>query len=312
MSLLFASSSRFGEEILKSIIEKEVEVDYLVTLSDRKMGRGQSTAPLPIKETALLKGIQVFEVEGKDDFDRIVEKLSPEMVIVAGFGVIIKKETLEKSFFINAHPSLLPKYRGPSPIQSFMLSDEKVTGTTIIKMDERIDHGPIIDQKELEIERVNYLTAEKILADLSAEMIVEIIYNIKNKKELTFISQEEDKATYTKKIMKQEGKINWSESAENILKQIQTHNPWPGAYTYLNGKLLKLLSASLQEQNENGPFGEHGKTYLGTNHTIAVQTGKDFLLIEELQLEGKNPTTAKEFLQGNISLIGSVFSSEKE
>ncbi len=311
MKILFASNSRFGEVILSNLINSGVKVDFLATSSDKKKGRGQDVTSLSIKTFAEKKGINIVEVNNKDEFHQQVEQIKPDLVITAGFSVIIKKETTEKNLLINVHPSLLPKYRGPTPIQTAIKNGDSISGVTIIKMEEEIDSGPIIDRKEVLLdEKIDYITAEDLFGEVAAKMLELIISKITNPSfNDKYVEQDKEGVVYTKKLTKEDGLIDWKNSGLSIERKIRAYSSWPGTYTYLSGKRVKIIKASYQKQTLNGPFGECGKTYLGTNHTIAVQTGRGFLLVEELQIEGKKTTTAESFLQGNISIIGSVFSS---
>lgn len=313
MKILFASNSRFGEIILEGLSSEKININFLATASDKKRGRGQELSPSAIKVLAEEKGIEVLEVDDKKGFQELVEKLEPEITIVVGFSIIINKETIKDRLFINVHPSLLPKHRGPTPIQTTIRNGESVSGVTIIRMDEKIDHGPIILKKEILLDNnIDYVTAEKVFANVGVEMLKDLISRIKSSSlNLEYVDQNEEEATCTKKLTKDDGSIIWSDLGIDIERKIRAYNDWPGSYTYLNGKRLKIIKASYQKQTLNGPFGEAGKTYLGTNNTIAVQTGRGFLLIEKLQLEGKNIVSAEDFLKGNISIIGSVLSSPK-
>ncbi len=308
MKLIFASNSNFGTIILKELSKNNITPSFLITSNDKKIGRGQQVQSSPIKKLAEEKNVLVKEVESLNDFHQIIVSEKPDVVIVTAIGMIIKKETLDLSLFINIHPSLLPKYRGATPIQSAIISGEKKTGVSLVKMSHKIDSGPIIAQKEIFFdEKINYRKAEESLALLGSELLVEYIPKISTNN-LVFFEQNENDATYTEKFLKKDGQINWEEPAEIIERKIRALNPWPGTYTMLENKHLKVLEAEIQEQNENGPFGEPGKIYLGTNHTLAIQTGKDFLLIKKLQIEGKTPTPSKDFLQGNIDSIGKILS----
>ncbi len=310
MKVFFASSSNFGEVVLKKVIDGGLVIDCLITFSDKKFGRGQEKKPLPIKSFALQKEMRVREIDTVDDFHQVVKEENPEVVVVAGFGIIINKETLEESTFINVHPSLLPKYRGATPIQKSIVNGDSVMGVSIIAMSNRLDQGPVIKEQRVDVSsNIDYLTAENLLANIAGEMLVGIIPQVDSEKKQAK-KQNEEMATYTKKLTKEDGLINWKEPAIVIERKIRGYNPWPGSYSYLNGKMIKIFKAKVQEQTEAGPFGIPGKTYLGTNATLAVQTGRDFLLIEKLQEEGKRPVITKEFLQGNFSLIGSVFNSQ--
>ncbi len=311
MKILFASNSRFGEIILEGLIKKNIDISFLATALDKKRGRGQDIKPLSIKDFAKSKKIKVLEVDSAKSFESEIKGFSPDLVIVAGFSIILDKETVNSGLFINVHPSLLPKHRGPTPMQTAIKEGDSVSGVTLIKMNEKIDSGPIIDRKEVLLDKkVDYVMMERLFASVAIEMLQEKIKSIELPSfELKYIEQNEKDATYTKKLSKEDGLIDWSDSGIKIERKIRAYNDWPGTYTYLNGKRLKIIEASYQKQTLNGPFGDYGKTYLGTDNTIAVQTGRGFLIIEKMQLEGKKIISAKDFLMGNIAIIGSVLSS---
>ncbi|MCF7845275.1 MAG: methionyl-tRNA formyltransferase [Candidatus Pacebacteria bacterium] len=307
MKIFFASSSVFGEIALKKMIENGVSFSALITAPDKKNGRGQVVKPLSIKKTAEELGIKIKEADNSSQFDQVIESEKPDMVIVAGFKVIISKETLRKSLFINIHPSLLPEYRGATPIQTAIIDGKEESGVTIIKMSEKVDQGPVVVQKSFFFSnKATYKRAEKELALLGAVILAEKIEDLFQGK-ITLEEQDEKKATYTNLLKKEDGRINWNESAELIERRVRALNPWPSTYTTLNGKNIKILEAEVQQQTEVGPFGDPGKTYLGTNHSVAVQTGENFLLIKKLQREGEKEKTSEDFIRSNIDLIGEIF-----
>jgi len=212
------------------------------------------------------------------DFKKIKE-LKPDLVIIASYGKIIPKDILEipKYGCLNIHPSLLPKYRGPSPIQTTILNGDKKTGVTIILMDEKIDHGPILGQRELEFSIFNFQFSKlhNKLAELGVKLLIETIPKwIKG--EIKPKLQDESKATYTKILKRQDGKIDWSKPAQEIERQIRAFNPWPGIFTFIkhkNKKLrVKILQAEISKDNK--------------------------LIIKKLQPEGKRPMTFEEFKRG--------------
>jgi len=174
-------------------------------------------------------------------------------------------------------------------------------------MTEQLDQGPIIASSKLKIEnsKITHLELERKLAELGAKLLIETIPKwlegkIKPK------PQDNLKATYTKILDKKSGAINWEDSAREIERQIRAFNPWPGSFTKAGKKTMKIWKASVQEQTEVGPSGLPGKTYIGTNNKIAVQCGKNYLIIEELQFEGKRRMKVEEFLRGNIDFIGTI------
>ena len=228
------------------------------------------------------------------DFKKI-EKLKPDLVIVASYGKIIPKEILEipKYGCLNIHPSLLPRYRGPSPIQTTILNGDKKTGVTIILMDKKIDHGPIIAQQEWEIpnsqptadqpkagkflisKRFTYSELCKKLANLGVKLLVETIPKWINN-EIKAKPQNHLKATYTKILKREDGEIDWSKSDREIERKIRAFNPWPGTFTFIKHKnktlRIKVLEADISQDNK--------------------------LIIKRLQPEGKKPMTFEEFQRG--------------
>ncbi len=220
-----------------------------------------------------------------------------DFFIVASFGKILPKKIIDipKNGCLNIHPSLLPKYRGPSPIQQTILNNDQKTGTTIILMDELIDHGKIITQEEYLIkEKENFLSLEKKLAELSFNLLIKTLPDwLSNKIKAT--SQDEKKATYTKLFQKNDGKINWQEPAELIERKIRAFYPWPGTFTFWkkNDKniRIKILKAKANLKNISSTPGK-------VHNNLTIQTKKGVLIIEKLQIEGKKPITAEEFLKG--------------
>lgn len=300
MHITFAGSSKFSKIVLQNLL-KDKKINAVVTAKDKPKGRGQKKKPTPVKKLAKENNINVFH-----NLSEVL--LKTDLVTVAAYGKIISKEELEKPKygFLNVHPSLLPNYRGPTPIQSAILNGNKKTGVTIMFMDEKIDHGPLLNQKEINLAGDEYyLELEEKLAKIGGQLLSKTITQW-IKEEIEPIPQNHKKATHTSLLSKKDGEIDWSKSARQIERKMRAYNPWPGSYSYLNGKLFKILKADIQKQTEDGPFGEPGKTFLGTNKKIAVQTGDDFLLIKKLQLEGGKKMTSEEFLRGNMDLIGSI------
>ena len=243
------------------------------------------------------------------------KKLKPDICIVAAYGKIIPKEYLEipKHGFLNIHPSLLPKYRGPSPIQTVILNGDpegdasrpygagKETGVSIILMDEKIDHGPILKIQNLKIKSQNYKKLEKELAELGAELLIETLPKWINGK-IKPKEQNHSEATYTKKFSWPDGKIDWSKSADEIDRQIRALNPEPGTWTRWQNKVLKMIEA---EPMESKIAGESGKV-ISIEDQIIVKCGQDALLLKKVQLEGRKPTNISDFLNGHKNFVGSM------
>jgi len=298
----------FGAIILEGLIKGGYKPILVIAAPDKPVGRKQIITPPSVKVIAQKHNIPILQPEKILDSKSQILDSKPDLIVVAAYGEILPKEILEvpKYSCLNVHPSLLPRWRGPSPIQFSILEDDDKTGISIIKMTEKVDAGPILAQKEIKIGgKETYNTLHNKLAGLGAELLIETISKwIKG--EIKEKLQDESKANYTKVLKKEDGKIDWQKSAEEIERQIRAYSPWPGTYTMANNKILKILNADVLKQTKNGPFGIAGKTFLASNDKIAVQTGKDFLIISELQLEGKKIISAKDFLRGHPDFIGTI------
>ncbi len=313
MKIVFIGTPEFGAIILEGLIKGGYKPILVVTTTDKPVGRKQILTPSVVKVVAKKHNIQVEQSETIKNLKLKIKNLKPDLGIVAAYGEIIPKNILDipKFGFLNVHPSLLPKYRGPSPIQFTILNDEKKSGVTIILMDEKMDHGKIISNIKYQIpnNKITYENLLKELAEKGAKLLIETIPKwIKG--EIKPKPQDEIKTTYTKILKKEDGKIDWRKSAEEIERQIRAFSPWPGSYVFWQkaGKIfrLKIFKADVLARKKNQSENQPGKTFLTADNKIAVQTGKDYLIIEELQMEGKRKMTPKEFLIGHPDFIGVI------
>ncbi len=299
MKIIYAGNGKFSDIAIRELTQHNVNIDLFLTSEEKEES---------LKNYLKEKDVRIINFVGKDDIFKIIEEERPDLIIVVSLGIIIPKEILQKFKFINIHPSLLPKYRGATPIQNAILSGEEETGISIFLINEKLDAGPIFVKEKVALNpQIYYKDAERLLASRGANLLSKNLQKIIDE-DIFPVAQDDERATYTRAFKKEDGLINWNNPAKRIEKMVRGLNPWPGTFTKLNGKIFKILKADTQEQTKHGPFGPPGKLYLGTNNRIAVQTGKDFLLIDELQIEGKNRVTSKEFLQGNLDIIGSLFS----
>lgn len=282
MKIIFLGTPEFGAIILKELCNANLKPVLVITAPDKPAGRKQILTPSPVKTLAKRYNIQVAQSEKILNLKSLIFNLKPELIIVAAFGQILPKEILEipKYGCLNVHPSLLPKYRGPSPIQSFILNGDKKTGVTIILMDEKIDHGQILTNSKFQIPnpKITYLELHNKLAELGVKLLIETIPKW-TRGEIKPRPQNHSKATYTKILKKQDGKIDWQKPVEYIERQVRAFNPWPGTHTIYNGKILKILKAELS-------------------------TGR--LVIKEVQLEGKKPMSFEDFLRGHPSFVNAI------
>ncbi|OGZ17574.1 MAG: methionyl-tRNA formyltransferase [Candidatus Nealsonbacteria bacterium RBG_13_36_15] len=313
INIIFMGVPEFGTIILEKLIENNLKPVLVVTAPDKPVGRKQILTPPPVKVIAEKHGISVLQPEKPSTIQNLLSAISPDLIAVAAYGKILPKEILEMPKYgcLNVHPSLLPRWRGASPIQFTILAGDQETGVTIILIDEKMDHGPILASAKYQIQndKITYKELDKNLADLGAELLIKTLPKWTNR-EIEPIPQDELKTTFTKVLKKEDGRINWGKSAGEIERQIRAFNPWPGSYCFWpkgkNNLRLKILRATIQPQKKEGPFGIRGKTFLAPNNRIALQTKKDFLIIEELQLEGKKPQSTEEFLMGRSDFIGTI------
>ena len=306
MKLIFMGTPDFAATILDKIIESGHEVIGVITQPDKQKGRGQEVSFSPVKELALKHGLAVYQpLKVKEpEFLKAVEELNPEAIVVAAFGQILPKAFLEIPTLgcINVHASLLPKYRGAAPIQYSIIDGEEETGITIMYMDVGIDTGDIILQAKLPItpQETGGSLFDKMAA-LGSGLLIEALQKIKEGTSVR-ISQDNAKATYVKMISKDMGKLDFSQPAVKLERLVRGLNPWPSAYTFLDGKTLKLWQSEVEPGNEflQNPVTEDrsGEVVELRKDALVVATAEGFLVIKELQLEGKKRMSAESFLRG--------------
>lgn len=308
---VFMGTSEFAKDILAALVGNEYNIVGVYTKPDAPVGRKKELAEMPVKEFAKKNDLEVFQPEKfKDDTIEEIKKLKPDLIIVAAYGKLLPKKILELPGFgcINVHPSLLPKFRGPSPIQNALLLGEEETGTTIMLMDEGMDTGDIISQKKIAIESEdNAETLSQKLLKLSADLLLETLGPWIERK-LEPKKQNDSEATLCQLIERQDGEIIWEQDAQEIYNRHRAFYPWPGIYTFWkNGDSvlrIKLLKIRLQKNNPETHHSTGEVFEIG--ESIGVQTLNGVIILEELQPEGKNPVKIKDFINGYPGFIGSV------
>lgn len=306
--IIFFGTPSFAIPTLKRLLQETDEVVAVVTQPDREKGRGRKVVPSPVKEFALQHNLVVFQPKKVNDesFYENLRTLQPDLIIVVAYGQILPKSILDipRHGAINVHASLLPKYRGASPIAWAILKGEKKTGVTTIKMDEGMDTGDILLQKEIILgERETFETLHDRLALLGEEVLMETLERME-RGDLTPIPQDHSEATFAPPFKKEDGRIDWKKEAGEIDRQIRALNPWPGTYTEWKGRLLKIFSGEVRQRMSKGEAGR--VVWVGADF-IEVETGNGSLLIKEVQLEGKRRMSVKEFLSGHSIPVGTVF-----
>ena len=283
----------------------EVDVVAAVTPPDRERGRGRRSEPPPVKEAAQRLAVPVLQpdrlrsqaVQGQ------LADLEPDVIVVAAYGKLLPKTVLElpPHGCLNLHPSLLPRHRGPSPVATAILEGDDVTGVSLMLLDEGMDTGPVMAQREYALtgeETAGELTVT--LFDMGADLLAQSIVPW-TRGELQAQPQDDARATVSRKLERADGAADWTLSAETLARQCRAYSPWPGLYTQWEGKTLKLLEVSpLPISDQQQPPG-----LVVPATPVAVATGDGLLGLSRLQLEGRRPVTAREFLAGYPDFIGS-------
>ncbi|MDO8525125.1 MAG: methionyl-tRNA formyltransferase [Candidatus Omnitrophota bacterium] len=302
MNIVFFGTSEFAIPSLRALLDSGHKALAVVTQPDRKSGRNLKLSPSPVKVLAIAKYIPVFQPWCASDTESMsyLKKLNADLFIVISFGQILKREILSipKLYAINVHGSLLPKYRGAAPTNWAVMNGDNVSGVTVIKLNEKMDEGDVILRRETAIDAddTNITLTEK-LSETGAAALIEAMSMIENGS-ANLEKQDSAKATYAPKLKKEDGLIDWNQGAVRIHNKVRGLLPWPGAYTYYDGKILKILKTEvLPPQAGSGDMGE--VVDIAKDKGIIVRTGSGGLAIQYLQLEGKRDLDAGSFIRGH-------------
>jgi methionyl-tRNA formyltransferase len=314
MRIVFMGTPEFSVPPLEYLIKSEYQVVGVYTQPDKPTGRGRTLEQLPVKRVALQHGLELFQpvkLRNPDEVARLAA-LKPDLILVAAFGQILPQSVLDIPKFgcLNIHPSLLPEYRGATPILAAILAGDKETGVTIMLMDAGMDTGPIISQIIVGIEPDD--TTESLttrLAQAGVRLLGEAL-PLWFEGSLKPQPQDGSKATYTKPVTKDDGTIDWQMSAVEISRRIRAFHPWPGCYTWWQGKLLKVLEAVALHKEGSLTPGKVVDLASGQPAVVGVETGDGILGLLRIQLEGKRALTASEFLLGQRAFVGSTLGSK--
>lgn len=296
MNIVFLGTPQFSVpslEVLRTI--DFVNIISVVTHSDKPKGRRLAITPSPVKLTAERYNIPLLQTERVSK--SVFKGKDIDLLVVVSFGEILPQDVLSVPALgcINLHASLLPKYRGAAPITWAIINGEKTTGVTTFWLNEKMDSGDIILQKEAEIEPDDTRgTLEAKLAKIGALLLKETIIRIKDGTAPRF-KQDKTKVIYAPKIEKGDGLIDWAKPAVSIHNKIRAMNPWPGAYTYINGIRIEIWKSGVISTEDNG---KPGSVALLNKSGIGVSTGRDILLIKEMQAENKRRLKAVDFIHG--------------
>jgi methionyl-tRNA formyltransferase len=298
----------FAAVTLDKLIASKHELIGVVTQPDKQKGRTQEVSFSPVKELAIKHNIPVYQpIKVREpEFLEMIKAMAPEVIVVAAFGQILPKALLEipPGGCINVHGSLLPKYRGAAPIQYSIIDGESETGITIMYMDVGIDTGDMILQAKLPIaENETGGSLFDKMAHLGADLLLEALGQLEAGTSARIV-QDNELASYVKVLNKDMGKMDFSQPAVKLEQLIRGLNPWPSAYTFLDGKTLKLWQANVEPQNKSNT--RPGEVVELRKDSFVVATGDGNLVIRELQLEGKKRMMADAFLRGYPIAIGTI------
>ena len=302
LNIVFMGTSEFSVPALHTLIKNKFNVFQVYTQPPKKSKRGQKVNPSPIEEFCKKNKISFSNPPNLNSEEelKIFKKLSPDIVVVVAYGQIIPKSFFDivKFGFINIHASLLPKWRGAAPIQRAIMNGDKKIGVSIMKIKEKLDSGPVLTSKELELDQnATHGEMEKKLSLMGADLLIESLKTVEAGTS-KFIDQKHSEATYAKKIDKAEAKINWNLDANKVLSHIHGLSPSPGAWFEFENERFKVLRAKISTLNGKS------SSVLDENLTIACKSNS--IQILELQRQGKNKQTTKEFLLGKKIGNGSI------
>ena len=315
MKIVFMGTPDFAVTTLQALIESGHEVIAAVSQPDKPFGRKAELRPTPVKAAAEVAGIPVLQPRRLRDpeFTEKLEQLAPDVIVVAAYGKIIPKFILELPRYgcVNVHASLLPKYRGAAPIQWAILDGEPETGVSIMQMNEGLDEGDILNISRVAISDTE--TGGSLFNKLAAEggrLLVETLQLLEEGKIRPEKQPADSPTPYARMIVKEDGLIDWKRSAAEIERQVRGLDPWPGAYTRLDGKMFKILRSHVLAEGETNVSGYDkmnqnenvlavGSVLAAGKEGIDVCTGDGILRVTEVQLEGKKRMAAADFLRGH-------------
>ncbi len=317
MGLVFMGTPEFALPSLRALVEAGHPILAVYTRPDRPAGRGLRPRPPPVKVLAQELGLPVCQPESLRRPEAVEElrRLAPEVIVVCAYGEILRPSVLAipPRGVVNVHPSLLPRHRGPSPIQGAILSGDQETGVTIMLMDEGMDTGPLLAQASLPIEPLDTAsTLGEKLSRLAARLLVETLPRWL-RGEMSPQPQDHTRATVTKLLRKEDGLLDWHRPATDLWRAVRAYNPWPGAHTYADGELIFIWRAWPLPLDTGHPPGT--VVALGPQEaslvppeagraTFGVQTGQGLLAVIEAQRAGRKSLPSSEFLRGMPKLLG--------
>ncbi len=304
--IVFMGTPEFAVPVLDALMQTPHEIVGVFTRPDQPAGRGKKLLASPVKQLAESLGLPVLQPKTFRRLDAVAQlrDLAPDLVVVAAYGLILPPEvlTIPSLGCVNTHASLLPRHRGAAPIMAAILAGDKETGITLMQMDAGLDTGPILTQRAIPIDdedTTGTLTGK--LARVAAGLVYDSLPMIL-RGELDPEPQDETRATVFKTVTKEQGLIDWTMPADEIARRVRAFNPWPSAFTYWDGTLLKILRAKPAATTGSAEPGRVVKRLDG----VAVGTGKGLLLLQNVQFAGKRAMDAEEFVRGQREFVGAM------
>ncbi|MFC3152670.1 methionyl-tRNA formyltransferase [Litoribrevibacter euphylliae] len=304
LKIIFAGTPEFAAESLRALLSGPDDVIAVYTQPDRPAGRGHKLKPSPVKEVALEADIPVYQpLNFKEESDRAdLAALDADLMVVAAYGLILPKAVLDTPKYgcINVHASILPRWRGAAPIHRALLAGDQQTGITIMQMDVGLDTGDMLAKAYTDIlDSDTSASLDDRLAQQGGEILLTAIEQLKAGT-LAPEVQDDTQANYAHKLTKEEGKIDWTDTAENIARKVRGLFPWPSAYTFMDEQNIRIHQASVAQQKS----GEAAGTVIQSDKSgIFVASGDGVVCLEKLQLPGKKAMTAEQILNGNKNLF---------
>ena len=304
MKILFMGTPDFASAVLNKMLEAGCEVVGAVSQPDKPKGRGHKFMPTDVKKAAEAAGIPVYQPESlrNEALMPVLEELKPDVIVVAAYGKILPSYILDYPRYgcVNVHASLLPKYRGAAPIQRAIINGDKTTGVTIMQMAQGLDTGDMLARADTEIGE--YETAEQLfdrLAEIGGDLLVETLENIDS---VIPEKQNDDEATYADKITREDGRIDWTMSADRIIRLINGMNSWPLAYTSYKNEILKIAEAVKTEAS--GIPGEIKE--LRKKEGLIIVCGEGAVCVKTAQFPGSRKMNVEDYARGHEIEIGTI------
>lgn len=315
--IVFMGTPKFAVPVLEMLIEN-YGVDLVITQPDKKVGRKKVLTPPPVKVVALDNNIKVLQPEKistDEETYNTLKELNPDIIITAAYGQLVPEKILEipNHKCINVHGSLLPKLRGGAPIQYSILEDHKKTGITIMYMVKKLDAGDMISKVEVDIlDSDNYESLHDKLSVAGRNLLNETLPKIFSG-DIAPEKQDDEQATFARNILREDEKIDWNRSAREVFNKVRALDPTPGAFTYLDGNVLKIWSSEVVELEEQSSYSKVGTIVKQDKKNIYVLCGNETILkVHELQVSGKKRMPVVNFLSNKKDYVGTILGEENE